>query len=412
MQLILAFSSYAWANFNGGDKHYERKGLTHMIQGMTLVIKNLAQTQSSTSEGTIQATMILSAIEAQAGNIEGFKTHLSAARLMVKMRGGLDQISSLLRWQICLSEPGIYQTIGVETFPCTDRYFGFFLLHCRPDVAMRHAVFSKRSPSAKLPVEEVLEFRDPLDLPPSLYFSACITEFLLVTGQFRELSSARNRHLTDQCGQFSALYASAKCTSVSNALHPKLRSILNPDRSPTESCSAKKNATSAGLEMHDAMGMVCLFYIHATLWRYRHEPAETDRYMQRLVQDVERNSLQSSQTLSALNRLLVWLCLTDENLKTDDGEMGWRGLTRLVSRLTRVASRLSEQSRKNLELAMFEGLGGKQQSSMAGEVDHVGPPRATAEDCRWPNPEKVWKGLIGSSWPSSQKLGKVNCNCA
>ncbi|EXJ56376.1 uncharacterized protein A1O5_12643 [Cladophialophora psammophila CBS 110553] len=63
IQLILALSSYAWSNLFGKDECYERKGLMHKIKGMELVIKKLGHPQSAISDSTIQAAIILSAIE-------------------------------------------------------------------------------------------------------------------------------------------------------------------------------------------------------------------------------------------------------------------------------------------------------------------------------------------------------------
>ncbi|OQV03350.1 Fungal specific transcription factor domain-containing protein [Cladophialophora immunda] len=373
MQLIISFSSYIYSSFLGGDEHHERNGLRHFVEGMAVVIQKLGQPQSSTSESTIQAVMLMSAIEALAGNMEGVKTHISAARLMVKMRGGLETLCPLLLWQICSAEPRIFETTGLETFPCTDRHFGLFLLNYRPDVGMEHTTLSGTSPFDKQPVDDVLEFCDPLDLPPNLYLSACVTELLLVTRQFRELSEARNQLREDQESQRPSPYPSAWCFSVSNAVRSPHFSILNPESMQLGPCSVNNNEKAKSSQKHDTTRLVCLFYIHATLWRYRHEPTETDSWV------------------------LVWLCLSDENLKTDDKEIGWRGLTRLVSRLTRVAGRLGKQSRRNLELAMFEGLVGQQQLSAVGQGERgksAEHPNRTTGGWRWPEPEEVWKEFI------------------
>ncbi|OAG39730.1 hypothetical protein AYO21_06005 [Fonsecaea monophora] len=394
MELTRSFSSYVWSTFLGGDVHYERRALTHKIKGMALVIEQLGQPQSSALESSIQAALILSAIEACAGNIEGFRIHISAARQMVKICGGLDNLSPLLIGQICSFEPGIHRAIGTETFPCTDRHFGTFLLNCRRDVATKHPAFNRISPIARQPIEEVQEFCDPLDLPPSLYFSACITEFLSVTKEFRELSIARSQFLADPSTESRSAYASARCRSVSDAFSSALQWILSPDYTPTESDRTKQKSTSAAVKQQNAMGLVCLFYIHATLWRYRHEPVETDGYMKSVVEKVQRNGLELSKSLDALSSLLVWICVSDENLKIEDKQVGWRGLTRLVSRLSRVALGLSRRNRRNLELALFEGLRGRTQPSMIEEVECVESPEPTTDDCICPDFEGIWKQLI------------------
>ncbi|KIW94078.1 uncharacterized protein Z519_05394 [Cladophialophora bantiana CBS 173.52] len=260
---------------------------------------------------------------------------------------------------------------------------------------MEHAAFSRTLPSAKQPAEEVLEFFEPLDLPPSLYFSACVTEFLLVTKQFRELSEMRDQVLADRSGKFQSPYASAQCISVPNAFNSPLHSILNPDCTVRESYKINQSPTPATLYKADTTRMVCLFYIHATLWRYRHQPEQTDAYMQHVVRDVQRNGLESSKSLDALNWVLVWLCLSDEFLKANNNEMGWQELTRLILRLVRVARRLSKQIHRNLEFAMFESLLGKQHSFVASGVACMQHFDTTTEDCRWPDPEAVWKEFMG-----------------
>ncbi|KIW94077.1 uncharacterized protein Z519_05393 [Cladophialophora bantiana CBS 173.52] len=63
IQLTLAYSSYAWHNLFRKDECCERKGLMHKIKGMELVIKKLGHPQSAISDSTIQAAIILSAIE-------------------------------------------------------------------------------------------------------------------------------------------------------------------------------------------------------------------------------------------------------------------------------------------------------------------------------------------------------------
>jgi len=121
MNLILAFSSFAWSSLIGKNRKYERKGLVLMTKGIQLVNQTLQDAENPVSESIIQAAIVMSAIEVRlkainwfcgsskhlhipqgrAGNFHAFKTHLSGARQMVKMLGGLDRLSTLLLWQIC-----------------------------------------------------------------------------------------------------------------------------------------------------------------------------------------------------------------------------------------------------------------------------------------------------------------------
>ncbi|KIX99961.1 uncharacterized protein Z520_04599 [Fonsecaea multimorphosa CBS 102226] len=63
MHLVLALSSYAWSSLLGGDEHYEETGLMHMTQAIAFIVEKLRQPQSSTSDSTIQAVMLMAAIE-------------------------------------------------------------------------------------------------------------------------------------------------------------------------------------------------------------------------------------------------------------------------------------------------------------------------------------------------------------
>lgn len=287
-------------------------------------------------------------------------------------------------------------------FPCTDRHFGAFLLHYRPDIAMHHAAFKKSPSLLKEPMKEMLNFFEPLDLPPSLYLSGCVTEFLIATGQFRDLSEARNQFLLNLAGDSELGYPSAQCVSVPIALCSPLASILNPSRTLRDSHTISQNATAAALYKQETTRMVCLFYIHATLWRYRNNPTQTDAYMRRIVQEVQRNGLAFSKSLDALNWVLVWLCLDDPNLDLGKNEMGWKELTRMILRLMRVALKLGNKTWQSLERAMFDGLTGRK---LLLEGDSSSP-STSPEVSGWPEHEVVWKNFMDQlTAPSGESTG-------
>lgn len=63
MNLILAFSSYAWSSLFGRSDAYEKKGLMYVTKGIQLVNKNLHKSSQSVTESAIQAAIVMSAIE-------------------------------------------------------------------------------------------------------------------------------------------------------------------------------------------------------------------------------------------------------------------------------------------------------------------------------------------------------------
>lgn len=285
------------------------------------------------------------------------------------------------------NEPHVLEIAGIDLAPCTDSLFRAFLLRCRPDIAMHHATHKRPLSCLAQVTSEVMDLSESLDIPPTLYLSGCVTEFLVVTRQFQELSEARNEYLTNGCKADGAVYASAECSSVVTAFRSPLASILDPGGLLVDYHTNSQNAGAAAMYKSKTTRMVCLFRIHTMLWRHRQNVTQTDEYMDRVVQEVQRNGLASSKSLDALSWVLVWLCMSDSDSGQANNEMGWRGLTRMVQRLMRVALRLNPQSWRSLENAMFEGLAGKRLQCDADSARNRGV-------YPWPGSEEVWEDFM------------------
>lgn len=69
MNLILAWSSYAWSSLFGKDETYEKKGLIYMTKGVQIVNRRLRETDQPVSESAIQAAILMSAIEVRPSEV-------------------------------------------------------------------------------------------------------------------------------------------------------------------------------------------------------------------------------------------------------------------------------------------------------------------------------------------------------
>lgn len=287
-------------------------------------------------------------------------------------------------------------------FPCTDRHFGRFLLRYRPDVAVCHAAFRRKSAALKPPVEEIENFVEPLDLPPDLFLSACVTEFVMVTAQFRELSEKRlgyQRNLSPG-GWRGLSFAPTQWESISNIFCSTLHPILSPSRQILESVTISQNSTASELYTPDTTRLICLLHIHTMLWRYRDNPTQAEIYMLRIAHEIKRNGLGATKSLDALNWVLVWICLNSDGLHSDQDELGWKELTRLIARLMRVARCLSRRSWKILEYTLFESLGSRRPLYLE-DLDATHELSKHREDeIKWLEPEVVWEESMAEppSW--------------
>jgi hypothetical protein len=253
---------------------------------------------------------------------------------------------------------------GVEHMPYHDKAFSYFLQ------SQANSLFPPNSAST--------EFFDPASLPPEIYLQACTIEFLQMLSSFRALSTARNSYRSNP-SLASLRYPSAECFSVSSTFRPSspLYTMLLPSRLLP---NINRNASAAKVYEQDTVRLACLFYIHATLWSYRNEPFRTDAYLAHVSSQTIQNNLDQSRNVEGLSWVLIWVCLSER----DEGYDARMERTRLILRLMRVGRKLRYESRRRVEMAMFDALVGLKPPEEEKGYGQRG----------WIDSETVWKEVF------------------
>ena len=324
--LTLAFAAFRYSSLLGGSLSYEIAALSHKVEGIRLVNERIGDPTKGASNANMQAAIILGGIEARLGNAQGAKDHLLGLKRMVALRGGLDEFHDdlLMIWQASWIDLSHSDKLGMDYMAFKDYSFDRF-----------------KSLNTRLP-DASLTMPDRLLISEHDTFRICCQEFTYYLRKFEALSQARKAVQPETQFFGPAVYA-----SVEYAFRPgsPLHRILSPP------VGLHPNSQHS-FYSQDVYRLACLFYIHSTLYSYRHLPLRTDAYIAHLQSQIVWNNLNKSHSVEGLSYIMLWILLAER----EDSMQEKLERTRLVLRLMKVSRRLGAHSWRLMEKVLFQWL--------------------------------------------------------
>ena len=324
--LTLAFAAFRYSSLLGGNLRYEIAALSHKVEGIRLVNERISDPIKGASNANMQAAIILGGIEARLGNAQGAKDHLLGLKRMVAMRGGLDEFHDdlLMIWQASWIDLSHSDKLGMDYMAFNDYSFDRF-----------------KSLNTTLP-DASLTIPDRSLISEHETFRICCQEFTHYLREFEALSWARKAVPPE-----SPVFGPVLCASVEYAFRPgsPLHRILSPP------VGLHLNSQHS-FYSQDVYRLACLFYIHSTLYSYRHLPLRTDVYIAHLQSQIVWNNLDKSHSVEGLSYIMLWVLLAER----DDKMQEKLERTRLVLRLMKVSRRLGAHSWRLMEKVLFQWL--------------------------------------------------------